>query len=83
MEIVYTRHAKKRMVERKVTPKQVEDTLEWPDEILPGEYDEEIVTKQFLDREIRVICEEDPDRDVTVVYTVISKRIKGHRKGEL
>lgn len=47
MRIVYTRHARKRMTQRKITPEQVEAVLTGPDEILPGDWDEEIAIKQF------------------------------------
>lgn len=80
MKIVYTYHARKRMTQRKVTPEQVEEVLTWPDDILPGERDEEIASKRFGIREIRVVYEE-TGRDIVVVYTVISKRLEGQRKG--
>lgn len=37
VKIVYTYHAKRRMIQRKVTPEQVEEALAWPDYTLPGE----------------------------------------------
>ena len=80
MKIVYTYHAKRRMTQRKVSPEQVEETLDRPDDILPGEQDEEIAIKQFGAREIKVVYYEDIDRDVVVVYTAISKRLKRRKR---
>jgi len=80
VKIVYTYHAKRRMAQRKVAPEQVEETLAWPDDILPGEQDEEIAIKQFGAREVSVVYHEDIDRDAIVVYTVISKRLKRRRE---
>jgi hypothetical protein len=77
VRIVYTYHAKKRMGQRKVTSEQVEEVLAWPDDTLPGEWNEEIAIKRFGVREVKVVYEEDSDRDVVVVYTVISRRLKG------
>jgi len=82
VKIVYTYHAKKRMTQRKVTPEQVKEVLAWPDDTLPGEWDEEIAIKRFGTREVRVVYE-DTGRDVIVVYTVISKRLqRGRKRGE-
>ncbi len=69
------------MAQRKVTPEQVEETLTWPDDILPGEQDEEIAIRQFGTREVRVVYHKDVDRGAVVVYTVISKRLQRRRKG--
>jgi len=79
MRIIYTRHARKRMIQRKVAPEQVEATLTGPDEILPGEWEEEIAVKQFGTREIRVVYEETGE-DIVIVYTVISRRLKERRR---
>ncbi len=59
MKTVYTYHAKRRMVQRKVTPEQVEEVLAWPDDTLPGEWDEEIAIKRFGVREVKVVYEKD------------------------
>jgi|YNPNPStandDraft_1061719.scaffolds.fasta_scaffold183631_2 hypothetical protein len=79
MRIIYTRHARKRMTQRKVAPEQVEAVLTGPDEIRPGEWEEEIAVKQFGTREIRVVYEETSE-DVVIVYTVISRRLKERRR---
>jgi len=72
MRIIYTHHARKRMIQRKVTSEQVEETLELPDNILLGDAGEEIAIKQFGTHEVRVIYQE--DEDSKVVFTVIRKR---------
>jgi len=66
MQIIYTRHARQRMQQRKVEPKQVEETLEMPDDVLPGDYGEEIAIKRDGNREVRVVYEEtSPDTLMT------------------
>jgi hypothetical protein len=74
MIIVYTHHAQQRMVQRKITQKQVEETLDSPDELMFGEQGEEISIKHFGVREVRVVYQEIDDR--IVVYTVIRKIIR-------
>ncbi|MBE7556470.1 MAG: DUF4258 domain-containing protein [Anaerolineales bacterium] len=37
MRIAYTHHAQQRMVQRKISADQVEETIDAPDEILPGD----------------------------------------------
>ena len=46
MRIVYTHHARQRMAQRKISPEQVVETIELPDEILPGDNGEEIAIKR-------------------------------------
>ena len=75
--IILTNHAKKRMKSRHVSMKQVNETITEPDEPYRlGEWNEEIAIKRFDKREIRVIFEE-TKRDTIIVYSVISKPIKG------
>lgn len=75
MKIIYTRHARKRMIQRKVTPGQVETAIMSPDEILPGEWNEEIAVKHFGTKKVQVVYEETGE-DTFVIYTVISKRLR-------
>ncbi len=75
MRVVFTFHAKRRMAKRKVTPEQVQEVLDWPDDVLPGEESEEIAIKRYGTREIRVVYE-NTGRDVIVIYTVISKPLR-------
>lgn len=83
MRIIYTRHAQQRMRQRKVSPKQVEETLEMPDEIIMGDYGEEIAVKQYGTREVRVVYEE-TETDTFVIFTVINPRISksGREQGK-
>lgn len=75
MRIVYTHHAQQRMVQRKVSPEQVKETAESPDEVLSGESGEEIAVRQYGEREVRVVYEE-LDPDTVVVYTVMKPRVR-------
>lgn len=56
-------------------PEQVVETIESPDQILPGDNGEEIAIKKYGDREIRVVYEE-TDVDRIVIYTVMKSRIR-------
>jgi len=71
MRIIYTRHAKQRMEQRKVTPEQVEETIESPHDILPGDNGEEIAIRRYENYEVRVVYEE------TEANTVDNIRNKG------
>ena len=74
----YTPHAKQRMMQRKVSPEQVVEAIESPDEILPGDNGEEIAVRRYGIREVRVVYEE-VDVDTVVVYTVMKSRVRDWR----
>ena len=76
MVIRYTRHAKKRMAQRKIDEMQVVEALEAPDEILTGDRGEMIALRRYSFREIRVVYEE-IETDVLVVFTAMRTRIRG------
>ena len=76
MRIIYTRHARQRTRQRKISQEQVEETLEVPDDILPGDNGEEIAIKRYENREMRVVYE-----DTVVIYTVIKPRISRKKSG--
>jgi NADPH-dependent ferric siderophore reductase len=78
MHIIYTLHAKQRMVQRKVSPEQVVEAIESPDKILPGDNGEEIAVRRYGIREVRVVYEE-VDVDTIVVYTVMKSRVHSWR----
>ncbi len=80
MQIIYTRHARQRMKQRKIDPEQVEKTLELPDEIIPGDNGEEIAIKQYGNREVRVVYEQTGSNTV-VIYTVMKPRVRRKRTG--
>ena len=73
MRIVYTHHAKQRMIQRKVSDEQVAETLESPDELLFGESGEEIAIKRFGIWKVRVVYQETTAG--FVIYTVMKPRI--------
>ncbi len=75
MRIVYTRHARQRMKKRKVTKKQVEETLTYPDEVELGDNGSDIAIRRYGGREVRVVYGE-PEENNYVVYTVIKPRIR-------
>ncbi len=75
MKIVYTRHARQRMKQRGIGSAQVEETLHTPDNVLVGDYQEEIAIKNYGNREVRVVYEETTS-EVFVIYTVIKPRIR-------
>ena len=78
MHIIYTRHARQRMIQRKVSPEQVVEAIELPDAILPGDNGEEIAVRRYGIREVRVVYEE-VDVDTVVVYTVMKSRVRDWR----
>ena len=74
MRIIYTHHAKQRMMQRRVSEEQVNETLASPDEVLLGETGEEIAIRRFGVREVRVVYQE--TNVGFVVYTVMKPRIQ-------
>lgn len=74
MRITYTHHARQRMIQRKVGADQVIETLESPDELIPGEGGEEIAVKRFGARAVRVVYRE-TEAGSFVVYTVMKPRV--------
>lgn len=75
MQIIYTRHAQQRMKQRKVTEKQVEETLTDPDKIESGDNGGDIAIRRYGRREVRVVYGE-PEEDKYVIYTVIKPRVR-------
>ena len=78
MHIIYTRHARQRMIQRKVSPEQVVEAIESPDEILPCDNEEEIAVRRYGAREVRVVYEE-IEADTIVVFTVMKSRVRDWR----
>jgi len=74
MVIIYTRHAKKRMAERRISAEEVRETIEWPDDIIVGDFDEETAIKNYGNQEIRVVYQQ-PDEQTYVIITVIKSRV--------
>jgi len=73
MHIIYTRHARQRMKQRKVTEAQVEETLRDPDDIEPGDNGGDVAIRRYDGREVRVVYSE-PEEDTFVIYTVIKPK---------
>lgn len=81
MQIIYTYHARQRMLQRKITEEQVKQVLDSPDEINHGDGGEEIAVKNFAARSVRVVYKETEDQAI-VVYTVIASSLKGQYRRE-
>ena len=75
MKIIYTHHAHQRMTQRKIDPAQVIETLEAPDNVIPGDQHEQIAIKNYGNREVRVVFE-DVDDETVIVYTVMKPRVR-------
>ncbi len=63
------------MIQRKIEPEQVAETLEFPDNIVPGDQREQIAIKNYGNREIHVVFEE-IDADTVMVFTVMKPRTR-------
>jgi hypothetical protein len=63
------------MTHRKVSEEQVAETLESPDELMPGESGEMVAAKRFGVREVRVVYHETEPGSV-VIYTVMKPRVR-------
>ena len=75
MNIRITRHAKQRMLQRRIHEDEVSDTLEAPDDILPGDGGEAIAIRRYPFHEVRVVYEENDTNEV-VVFTVMRTKIR-------
>jgi hypothetical protein len=73
MHIIYTRHARQRMKQRKVTEAQVEETLRDPDDIKLGDNGGDVAIRRYGGREVHVVYGE-PEEDTFVIYTVIKPK---------
>jgi hypothetical protein len=63
------------MRQRRVTEKQVEETLTDPDEIESGDNGGDIAIRRYGGREVRVVYGE-TNEDEYIVYTVIKPRVR-------
>lgn len=73
MQIRYTRHARQRMVERKVTEQQVAAVIEAPDEMATGDEGETVALLHAPMHDLRVVYRELAD-DGILILTVIRMR---------
>lgn len=78
MNILYTRHAQQRMRQRKVREEEVVETLENPDEIIPGDNGGDMAIKRYGNREVRVVYTE-PEEGTFLIYTVMKPRTHHHK----
>lgn len=72
---VYTNHAKQRMAQRNVNDKQVKKTVMSPDDVLIGDYGEEMAIRRYGSREVHVVYEQ-IDGDMILVITVMNPRVR-------
>ncbi len=75
MQIIFTRHARQRMKQRKVTEEQIQETLLNPDEIETGDNGGDMAIRRYGGREVRVVYNE-PEEDVYIILTVIKPRVR-------
>jgi hypothetical protein len=61
------------MIQCRIGEQQVLETLEWPDEVLPGDLNEETAVRRFGAQEIRVVYEE-IEPESYLIYTVIKSK---------
>ena len=61
MQVRFTRHARQRMLQRRITDREVIDALEAPDELNEGDMGETIAVQRLIDDELRVVYQEDDD----------------------
>ena len=75
MEIIYTIHARQRMIKRNVTEQEVEDTLSDPDDVELGDNGGDIAIRRYGWREVHVVFRE-VEPDTYLVFTVIKLRVR-------
>jgi hypothetical protein len=73
MQIIFTRHARLRMQQRHITELQLQETLEDPDELLPGDNGGDRAIRHYGERDVRVVYRE-VEEDVFVIFTVMKPR---------
>ena len=67
-KFIYTRHMRKRMVKRKITTKQVEETVESPDNYELDEEGNEMAYRLYGNRALCVVYEE-TEREIYLITT--------------
>lgn len=77
MQVRFTRHARQRMLQRRIAEREVIYVLEAPDELNDGDMGETIAVKRLLDDELRVVYQEDDDSCCDHGVSVASCRSKG------
>lgn len=77
MKIKYTKHAKEMLAFRKITTKQVQDTIKNPEIELPGRNEKLVLYKNFGKNYLKVVISK--EKGVVLVITnhwIAKKRIK-------
>jgi hypothetical protein len=74
MQVRFTRHARQRMLRRRITEREVIEALEAPDELNDGDMGETIAVQRLLDDELRVVYQEVGD-DSYLVITVFRGKL--------
>ena len=74
MQVRFARHARQRMLRRRITEREVIDALEAPDEPNDGDMGETIAVQRLLDDELRVVFQEVAD-DSYLVITVFRGKL--------
>jgi hypothetical protein len=73
MQLIFTHHALQRMKQRRVSEEQIVETIELPDEIYPGDGEEETAVRSYGSREVRVVYHE-IEPATYLILTVIKPR---------
>ena len=81
MPLYFTRHARNRMRQYRITRVEVESVLEAPDLVEPDEDDRLNATKVLPDKVIRVTYVEEATRIVVITVTPRRRIDAGHRNG--
>jgi len=78
MKIVYTDYAEATLIERRISKKEVEDTLLNPSEIVDGKHDRKMAQKRFGNKLLRVIFEIHANAYIviTTYFTKAERHIK-------
>ena len=66
MVIVYTEHAKSRMVHRRILKSEVEDTVLRPDFTVPSRLGRFVAVRKFGGKYLKVVCEKSNGKIIVV-----------------
>jgi len=73
MKIVYSEHARQNMIERRITPTQVEETMLNPEQVVISKKERKIAQKTIGNRTLRVVYKE--TEKVYIIVTLYYTRI--------
>lgn len=69
------------MIQRKISSTEVQETAEFPDEILSGDNGEEIAVKNYDNREIRIVYDR-IETDTYLIITVMKPKVRSRKIGD-